>query len=51
MIPKTTDPAHLAENIAIFGFKLTGSEVEALTKPSLLKSGKAMLDGMVGELR
>jgi 2,5-diketo-D-gluconate reductase B len=51
VIPKTADPAHLAENIAIFDFKLTGSEVEALTKPSLLKSGKAMLDGMVGELR
>jgi diketogulonate reductase-like aldo/keto reductase len=51
VIPKTADPDHLAENLAIFEFKLTGSEVEELTKPSLLKSGKAMLDGMLGELR
>ncbi len=51
VIPKTTDPDHLAENLALFDFKLTGPEVEELTKPSLLKSGKAMLDGMVGELR
>lgn len=51
VIPKTTDPDHLAENIAVFDFKLTRSEVEELTKPSLLKSGRAMLDGMLGELR
>jgi len=51
VIPKTTDRDHLAENLALFDFKLTGPEVEELTKPSLLKSGKAMLDGMVGELR
>ena len=51
MIPKTTDPDHLEENLALFDFKLTGPEVEELTKPSLLKSGKAMLDGMLGELR
>lgn len=51
VIPKTTDPDHLAENLALFEFKLTGPEVEELTKPSLLKSGQAMLDGMLGELR
>ena len=51
VIPKTTDPDHLEENLALFDFKLTGPEVEELTKPSLLKSGKAMLDGMLGELR
>ena len=51
VIPKTTDPDHLAENLAVFGFKLTGSEVEELTKPSLLRSGKAMLDGMLSEVR
>jgi 2,5-diketo-D-gluconate reductase B len=51
VIPKTTDPDHLAENLALFDFKLTRSEVDELTKPSLLKSGKAMLDGMLGELR
>jgi diketogulonate reductase-like aldo/keto reductase len=51
VIPKTTDPDHLRENLALFDFKLTGSEVEELTKPSLLKSGKAMLDGMVSEFR
>jgi len=51
VIPKTTDPEHLAENLALFDFKLTRSEVDELTKPSLLRSGKAMLDGMVGELR
>ena len=51
VIPKTTDPDHLAENLAVFDFKLTGSEVEELTKPSLLRSGRAMLDGMVSEIR
>jgi 2,5-diketo-D-gluconate reductase B len=51
VIPKTTDPDHLAENLAVFDFKLTGSEVEELTKPSLLRSGKAMLDGMLSEVR
>ena len=51
VIPKTTDEDHLAENLAIFDFKLTGSEVEELTKPSLLRSGKAMLDGMLNEVR
>ena len=51
VIPKTTDPDHLAENLAVFDFKLTRSEVDELTKPSLLKSGRAMLDGVVGELR
>jgi 2,5-diketo-D-gluconate reductase B len=51
VIPKTTDPEHLKQNLALFDFKLTGPEVEELTKPSLFKSGKAMLDGMVGELR
>jgi diketogulonate reductase-like aldo/keto reductase len=51
VIPKTTDPDHLAENLALFDFKLTRAEVDELTKPSLLKSGRAMLDGVVGELR
>ncbi|MFB6252584.1 MAG: aldo/keto reductase [Halobellus sp.] len=51
VIPKSADPAHLEQNIEIFDFKLTSAEVDALTKPSLLKSGAAMLDGMVSELR
>jgi diketogulonate reductase-like aldo/keto reductase len=51
VIPKTADPDHLAENLALFDFKLTRAEVDELTKPSLLKSGRAMLDGVVGELR
>ena len=51
VIPKTTNPDHLAENLAVFDFKLTRTEVDELTKPSLLRSGKAMLDGMVSEIR
>ncbi|WP_394324866.1 aldo/keto reductase [Halobellus rufus] len=51
VIPKSTDEDHLRENLELFDFKLTREEVDALTKPSLLKSGKAMLDGMVGEIR
>ncbi|SDX62068.1 Aldo/keto reductase [Halobellus clavatus] len=51
VIPKSADPTHLEQNLEIFDFKLTSAEVDALTKPSLLKSGAAMLDGMVSELR
>ncbi|MGQ4554586.1 aldo/keto reductase [Halobellus sp. GM3] len=51
VIPKSTDPDHLAENLALFDFKLTRSEVDELTKPSLLKSARAMLDGVLSEFR
>ncbi|WP_144902603.1 aldo/keto reductase [Halobellus captivus] len=51
VIPKSTDETHLKANLELFDFKLTREEVDTLTKPSLLKSGKAMLDGMVSEFR
>jgi len=51
VIPKSADEAHLRANLELFDFKLTHEEVDRLTKPSLLKSGKAMLDGMVSEFR
>jgi 2,5-diketo-D-gluconate reductase B len=51
VIPKTSDEEHLAENLALFDFKLTGSEVDELTKPSLRKSAAAMLNGLVSEFR
>ncbi|WP_425492339.1 aldo/keto reductase [Halobellus inordinatus] len=51
VIPKASGEAHLRENLELFDFKLTRSEVEELTKSSLLRSGKAMLDGMLSELR
>lgn len=51
VIPNSTSEEHLRENLALFDFKLTREEVDTLTKPSLLKSGAAMLDGMVSELR
>ncbi|WP_425604206.1 aldo/keto reductase [Halobellus salinisoli] len=51
VIPKSSDEEHLRENLELFDFKLTREEIDTLTKPSLLKSGKAMLDGMVGEFR
>jgi diketogulonate reductase-like aldo/keto reductase len=51
VIPKSASEEHLRENLALFDFKLTREEVDTLTKPSLLKSGAAMLDGMVSELR
>jgi diketogulonate reductase-like aldo/keto reductase len=51
VIPKSTDPDHLRENLELFDFKLTRSEVETLTKPSLRKVAAAMLDGMLNEFR
>ncbi|RLM59907.1 aldo/keto reductase [Halobellus sp. Atlit-31R] len=51
VIPKSADETHLRQNLDLFDFKLTRSEVDELTKSSLLKSGQAMLDGMVSELR
>jgi diketogulonate reductase-like aldo/keto reductase len=51
VIPKASGEAHLRENLELFDFKLTRTEVEELTKSSLLRSGKAMLDGMLSELR
>jgi diketogulonate reductase-like aldo/keto reductase len=51
VIPKSTSEAHLRENLALFDFKLTGGDVDTLTRPSLLKSGAAMLGGVVSDLR
>ncbi|MFB6090504.1 MAG: aldo/keto reductase [Halobellus sp.] len=51
VIPKSADEEHLAQNLALFDFKLTRSEIDELTKPSLLKSGAAMLEGMLSEFR
>ncbi|MFA1610239.1 aldo/keto reductase [Halobellus rubicundus] len=51
VIPKSASEAHLEQNLALFDFKLTRSEIDELTKPSLLKSSAAMLGGVLSEFR
>lgn len=46
-IPMSTSRAHLAENIDIFDFRLTQTEHEQITRPSYLKTGRAMLRGLL----
>ena len=45
------DADHLTKNIAGFDFNFTRPEVGELTKPSLLRSGTAILSGVVDEIR
>ncbi|MFW5917982.1 MAG: aldo/keto reductase [Haloferacaceae archaeon] len=47
-IPMSTTRAHIAENLDVFDFKLTREEHDRVTRPSYLRTGKAMLRGMVG---
>jgi len=47
-IPKATSREHLAANIDIFDFTLTGDEMNRITRPSLLKSGALFLKGRLG---
>ncbi len=42
-IPKSTTPAHIEENIDIFDFSLSKSEVARITRPSYLKTGRGFL--------
>ncbi|SFR35565.1 aldo/keto reductase [Halogeometricum limi] len=47
VVPKSTSRDHLADNLAIFDFKLTREEVDEVTRPSLLKTGASMVRGML----
>ncbi|MFB6152905.1 MAG: aldo/keto reductase [Halodesulfurarchaeum sp.] len=47
-IPMSTSREHLAENIDIFDFTLTGPEHDRITRPSYLRTGIAMLRGQLG---
>lgn len=47
-IPMSTSRDHLAENIDIFDFRLTGEEHDQITKPSYLRTGMAMMRGQLG---
>ncbi|WP_436935158.1 aldo/keto reductase [Halovenus marina] len=46
-IPMSTSREHLAENVDIFDFKLSREEHERITRPSLLRSGRAMLQSQL----
>jgi 2,5-diketo-D-gluconate reductase B len=47
-IPMSTTQAHLAENIDVFDFRLTGEEIDRVTRPSKVKTGLAMIRGQLG---
>lgn len=47
-IPMSTSRSHLAENIDIFDFRLTREEHDAITNPSYLQTGLAMIRGRIG---
>lgn len=47
-IPKSTSPAHLAENLELFDFALTDNEHERITRPSKLRTGVMFLRGRLG---
>jgi 2,5-diketo-D-gluconate reductase B len=47
-IPMSTSREHLAENIDIFDFRLTGEEHDRITDASLLKTAVAMMRGQIG---
>ena len=47
-IPMSTSRQHLAENIDIFDFKLTGAEHDRITDHSYLKTGWAVVRGQIG---
>jgi diketogulonate reductase-like aldo/keto reductase len=49
VIPKSTSREHLAANLDVFDFTLTRTEVDEVTRPSLLKTGASMVKGMLRE--
>ena len=44
-IPKSTSPAHLESNLAIFDFELTEQEMRAIGRPSLSRTAASFLRG------
>jgi diketogulonate reductase-like aldo/keto reductase len=47
-IARSTSRDHLRENLDIFNFSLTRAEIERVTRPSYLRTGTALLRGMMG---
>lgn len=47
-IPKSTSRAHLEENLDIFDFELTETEMELIARPSRVRTGMSMLRGRLG---
>ncbi|SIR84089.1 Aldo/keto reductase [Haladaptatus litoreus] len=47
-IPKSTSRAHLEENLDIFDFELTETEMEVISRPSRVRTGLSMLRGRFG---
>ncbi|WP_135663132.1 aldo/keto reductase [Halorhabdus rudnickae] len=46
-IPMSTSRDHLEENLDVFDFKLTRAEHDRVTRPSYLKTGRALFSGML----
>lgn len=44
-IPKSTDPEHLADNLAIFDFELTDEEARAIRRPSVVRTAVHFVRG------
>jgi 2,5-diketo-D-gluconate reductase B len=47
-IPKSTSVDHLEQNLAIFDFELTETEMALVGRPSRLRTGMSMLRGRLG---
>ncbi|WP_435157714.1 aldo/keto reductase [Haladaptatus sp. DFWS20] len=47
-IPKSTSRAHLEENLDIFDFELTETEMELIARPSRIRTGMSMFRGRLG---
>ena len=47
-IPKSTSAEHLAQNLEIFDFELTETEMSLVGRPSRLRTGMSMLRGRLG---
>lgn len=48
VVPKATGERHLRENLDVFDFELTDAEMVRIERPSLLRTGAAMLRGRFG---
>ncbi len=47
-IPKSTSPAHIRDNLAVFDFSLTREELDAIARESGLRTGLSWVRGRLG---
>ncbi|MFB6130948.1 MAG: aldo/keto reductase [Salinigranum sp.] len=47
-VARSTSRAHLRENLDVFDFSLSEAEIDRISRPSYLRTGTAMLRGMLG---